>query len=314
MKYILIALTLLFSLTTIVQAQQVPVLPEFNKVQTLDSEVGDAILFLENENYVSVEDQPYIKFFTTYTIKGETPQKTETLRQQAALTLSFICHSMVGVNTGKFTGGGYYPIAKYEKDAKTGEVAFIPVSRVPGSKTLWWIDLRNFNWTEQAWENMMSIQGYVVEPIVTHEKNSALRLLSGNALVRMDWFINHSSALTNQADVGSKVEIYKDFLYGTLAKKPKTVTEFEQAWGINTIKARENGNTSAALVTKSRAVARHNRILYGYRTENGWYYRTYDVNHQQGFRNYGDNILNFKGEPPPTGAFDGGEIDRKSVV
>lgn len=307
MKYIILALALLLGLTTTVQAQQL-VLPEFVKIQTLDTEVGDVILYLENEKYVAVEDRPYIKFFTTYTIRDDNPQKTEGLRQHAVLTTSFICHSMIGVNTGKFTGGGYYPLAKYETDPTTGQVTFNPIRKVPGSKTLWWIDLRDFNWTEQVWENMMSTQGYVVEPIVTHEKNSALRLLSGNSLVRMDWFINHSSAITNQADVGSKIEIYKEFLYGSLDKKPKTVTEFEQAWGINTIKARENGNAGSALVTKSKAVARHNRILFGYRTENGWYYRTYDVNHQQGFRNYGDNILNFKGEPPPTGTFDGGEI------
>lgn len=305
MKYILIAIALLFGLSSNLNAQQL-VLPEFNKIQTLDSEVGDAIIHLEDN--VSEEDRPYTKFFTTYTIRGDSPQKTETLRQHAVLTTSFICHSMIGVNTGKFVGGGYYPLAKYDTNPQTKEVSFNPINRVPGSKTLWWIDIRNFNWTEQAWESMMTTQGYVVEPIVTHEKNSALRLLSGNSLVRMDWFITHSSAITNQADTGSKIAIYKDFLYGTLTARPKTVTEFEKVWGIDTIKARENGNVSSTLVTESKAVARHNRILFGYRTENGWYYRSYDVNHQQGVRNYGDNILNFKGEPPPKGAYDGGEI------
>lgn len=275
--------------------QQIPIqIKEFVKFGTPDKEVGDAIIFLEDEELVNPLERQYIKFFTTYAIP------TEEQRQQTMLALSFIAHSMIGVNTDEYTGGGYYPIAKMEDEK------FVPVRLVPGSKTLWWIDLRDFNWTEQAWERMMSTQGYMVEPIITHEKNGALRLLSGNSVIRADWFVNHSSAITNQADIGSKIEIYKDLLYGTLKAPPKNVKEFELVWGIDTAKSRLAGNGHSTLVTKSKAVARHNRILWGYRTESGWYYRSYDVNHMQGLRDYGENYLKFKGHPPHV--FDGGEI------
>ena len=284
-----------------VAAPQIPIeIKEFVKLGTPDKEVGDAIIFLEDEELVNPLERQYIKFFTTYAIP------TEEQRQQTMLALSFISHSMIGVNTDEYTGGGYYPIAKMEDEK------FVPVRLVPGSKTLWWIDIRDFNWTEQAWERMMSTQGYMVEPIITHEKNGALRLLSGNSVVRADWFVNHSSAITNQADVGSKVEIYKDLLYGTLKSPPKNVKEFELVWGIDTAKSRLAGNGYSTLVTKSKAVARHNRILWGYRTESGWYYRSYDVNHMQGLRDYGENYLKFKGHPPHV--FDGGEIFATNAI
>lgn len=276
------------------------VIKEFIKLVTPDKEVGDAIIYLEDEELVNPIDRPYIKFFTTYAI----PEQKQ--RESTMLALSFIAHSMIGVGTDEFTGGGYYPIAKVERQKDDEGTTFVPVRLVPGSKTLWWIDIRDFNWTQEAWERMMTTQGYMVEPIITHEKNGALRLLSGNSVVRADWFVNHSSALTQQADVGSKVEIYKDFLYGSLKAKPKNVIEFEKTWGIDTIKARAAGRGYSTLVTKSKAVARHNRIMWGYRTEDGWYYRTYDVNHMQGIRDYAENYLKFKGHPP--NVFDGGEI------
>lgn len=287
-------------------AQQPIVIKEFVKLGTPDTEVGDAIIFLEDEELVNPLDRPYIKFFTTYAIREQSQ------RESTMLALSFIAHSMIGVNNEEFTGGGYYPIAKVERQNENDKPTFVPVRLVPGSKTLWWIDIRDFNWTEQTWERMMTTQGYMVEPIISHEKNGALRLLSGNSVVRADWFVNHSSALTHQADVGSKIEIYKDFLYGTLKAPPKNVTEFEKTWGIDTIKARNAGRGYSTLVTKSKAVARHNRIMWGYRTEDGWYYRTYDVNHMQGLRDYGENYLAFKGHPPHV--FDGGEIFATNTI
>jgi len=312
MKGTLLALALilgLFSSSTYAQQPQQPVVvKEFVKLLTPDSEVGDAIIYLEDEKLVNPLDRPYIKFFTTYNIEEEVE------RQKTMLIVSFLAHNMIGAidDKGEYVGGGYYPIAKYEYKDKALEPTFKPINRVPDSKTLWAIDIRNFNWTEQAWESMFSTQGYFVEPIVTHEKNGALRLLSGNSVVRADWFVNHASAITQQADIGSKVNIYKEFLYGSIGTTPKNVSEFEKVWGIDTVRARNTGNVSATLVTKSKAVARHNRILYGYRTEFGWYYRTYDVNFQNGFRDYGENIIFYKGRPP--NVFDGGEIFATNLI
>jgi len=264
------------------------------KLVTPDQEVKDAIVFLE-ENFKSEEDKKYIRFFTTYA------EQDEKSREDLALILSFICHSLTGAVTKDFQGGGFYPLARRTEDGK-----FEALRKVPGSDTLWWVDIREFNWTEKAWESMSTEDGYFVEPIVTHDANSLLRLISGNAVVRADWFIVHASDLTKQSDTGSKVKIYKEFLYGTLDKIPTTVKEFETAWSIDTAKAAEIGNIFGVVVTKSKAVSRHNRTLIGYETELGWYYRSYDVKFMRGLRDYGDAILDFKGGPPTV--FDGGEI------
>jgi len=66
------------------------------RLKTPDSEVSDAILHLES---LSVEDRPFTKYFSTYAIP-------ETKRENAALALSFICHSLQGVTTKEFQGGG----------------------------------------------------------------------------------------------------------------------------------------------------------------------------------------------------------------
>lgn len=298
---------LILSLSTIVYGQNTLPINKLVKLKTPDTEVGDAILFLEDK--VDEAERRYIKFFTTYGVIDNIQ------KQHVALELSFICHSMLGVTNEEFVGGGFYPIAHMEDadgNKDNGNELFVGDQLVPGSDTLYWIDIRNFNWTEQAWENMAREDGYFLEPVVTHQKNGALRLYSGNAVVRADWFVDRASAMTKQSDVDSKTKIYRELLYGTLKAPPKNVSEFEKIWSIDTVKARNIGNTFAALVTKSKNVARHNRILYGYRTELGWYYRTYDVKNQRGKRDYAENILDLKGNPPSV--FDGGEIFATNIL
>jgi len=271
------------------------------KLKTPDTEVGDAILFLEK---LPVEERRFVKFLTTFGIKDVEARKRE------ALVCSFLVHSMIGAVNEEFNAGAFYPIAHMEDRSNPPDgvnETFVADHLVPGSDTLWWIDIREYNWTEQAWENVAKEEGYFVEPIVTHEKNGALRLYSGNAVVRMDWFNTHASSVTQQADVDSKIRIYRELTYASVKTgPPKTVKDFEKIWLIDTDKARKLGNAFSALVTKSQNVALHNRILFGYRTELGWYYRTYDVKNLRGIRDYAENILDFKGNPPPK--FDAGEI------
>lgn len=296
--------TLILLVTLSVANAQTIELPKLIKLKTPDTEVADAILFLKDLPEI---ERRYIKFFSTYAISNIEA------RQHASLFLSFLCHSMIGAVNKEFPGGGYYPIAHMEyKDDNDLLGKFVGDRLIPGSDTLYWVDLREFNWTEQAWENMSKEDGYFVEPVVTHEKNSLLRLYSGNAVIRTDWFIQHASSITSQSDVNSNTKIYKEFLYGSVGKAPTNVTEFEKIWAIDTKKAREIGNFYATLVTKSKNVARNNRILAGYRTELGWYYRSYDVKNMRGKRDYAENIVEFKGNPPIV--FDGGEIFATNIL
>jgi hypothetical protein len=291
-----IIILLLISFSNFAYSQDEITITKLVKLKTPDTEVSDAILYLDKiRKEVSEKDASYIRFFSTYAIKDESQ------RDNVALLLSFLTHSMSGVVTKEYPGGGYNPLAYVDEYGK-----FVKVQNVPESDTLWWIDLRDFNWTEQAWENISKTDGYFVEPVVTHEKYSLMRLYAGNAVMRADWFIQHASSIMKQVDVDSKTKIYKELLYSTLKKAPQTVKEFELTWGIDTQKARDIGNAFGTLVTESQNVARHNRILFGYRTELGWYYRTYDVKNVRGRRDYAENILDFKGNPPDI--FDVGEI------
>lgn len=285
-RFALILLTS-FVFASWVSAQDAPATDTKTAVKALrtpDLEVEDAIIFLQG---LPENDRNFVKFFTTYPLP-------EDLRQDSVLVATFLMHSMMGVKGDSI--GGIYPLARIENEE------FIPVQQV--SDTLWWFDTRQFNWSIESWEKLASVDGYFVEPVISHEKYSAMRLMSGNAVIRIDWFITHAIDLAKQKDYNSDVRIYREMIYGDTP--PKNVKEFEAAWSIDTEKAREIGNVYAALVTKSREVARHNRLLFGYRTELGWYYRSYDVNHMQGKRDYAESLLDQKGNPPEI--FDGGEI------
>lgn len=262
-------------------------------------EVEDAILFLDR---VPEYDRTYIRFFTTYALPPE-------MRNDAVLELSFVMHSLVGTSTdAEGNAGAYYPLALAD-----GEDAIQAFNRVyikdddgnitRTSETLWWVDIREYNWTPQAWEAMSREDGYFVEPIVQHDRNSLLRLLSGNAIIRADWFIYHATDAQAQLDNGSKTPIYDTLLYAQ-SGTPVTLDQWKKNWGLNFEEAEKFGNSAATLVTQSRVVARHNRQMYRYNTHFGWLYETYDVKTQRGRKNYLEALPLNKGKRPER---DGGE-------
>ena len=267
---------------------------DLDRLRTPQSEVEDAILFLSRINN---EDIPFIRFFSTYAVRPEH-------REDTVLTLSFIIHSLVGLNLDDFDDGNagkFYPLAKRENGV------FTPYRRVIGSDTLWWIDIRDYNWTGQAWEDMSVQDGYFSKPIVSEDRDGQLRLLAGNAVVRADWFIFQAVNTTSQLDIGEEVDIYTTLLYAK-AVAPNNIDEFRRLWGLDIEKARTFGNEYGVLITRSDAVSRWNRMLFGYRTELGGYlYETYDVNFQKGSRDYVEFF--FRNEKPgqPPDVSDAGE-------
>jgi len=256
-----------------------------------NSEVRDAVLFLEK---VPESDRPYIRFFSTYAIPPD-------LRDKTALTLSFVCHSLTGLSTDpNYVAGSYYPIATQSDDNKV-----IHHRLVPDSNTLYWIDLREYNWTPQSWEAVSKLDPYFVEPVVQHDRNSLLRLLAGNAILRADWFIYHGTDITAQSDRDIETKIYYELLYSSNTI-PKNVEEFRQVWGLDLERARKYNNEYGTVVLRSKTVARHNRILMGYRTEVGWLYETYDVKNEAGRKDYLETLPSLQGSPPQVS--DAGEI------
>ncbi len=277
----------------IVPVQRTVILPD-KQDNVLNKEVKDAIYYLQT--FVKAEDQNFVKFFSTHGV----PEKQ---RETLVLECSFVLHSLMGTSSNdESNAGAYYPLAVKDEEG------FKPLRLVKGSKTLWWFDLREFNFTEDAWEKVSVLDPYFVEPVVHHPENSLLRLLSGNAVVRMDWFVYHATDIQQELDAGRKTKIYQTLLYAS-NKEPKNVDEFRKVWGLPDINvSRQLGNEYSALVTKSKNVARHNRLLFGYRTELGWLYQSYDTFSQEGKRDYLESVYEFNGKPPPLGVFDAGEM------
>lgn len=270
------------------------------KLKTPNSEVEAFLVFLQK--YEPAEDRQYIRGVTTYAVPEE-------LRPPMLTTLSFLLHSMSGPTKGEaLSAGSFYPLALAEYDEEEKAWDFKKIRELNKiSDTMYWIDIRNYNWTPEAWESITKFDGYMLEPIIQHENNALLRLMAGNAVVRADWLVYNASLGTKQSDRDPKnISIYRTLLYANI-QQPKTVQDFRAAWGLPDIaKSREIGNEFATIVTASQNVARHNRILFGYRTELGWLYQTYDVKFQAGNRDYIERFPSFGGKPPDT--FDGGEI------
>lgn len=289
MKYI--GLLIVF-LTSFSFAQEV-------KLKTPNSEVEDFVVWLQEQ---PKEDQPFLRGLSTYAVPEE-------LRPDVEIQLSFMLHSLTGISSDIDGGAGsFYPtaIAQYKVDEKTWDKKTVKKFQTI-SDTLQWIDIRHYNWNFESWEKITNFDGYMVEPIIQHENNSLLRLLSGNSVVRADWFVFHAARATEQSDKdGKNISIYRTLLYSQ-QKLPKTVQEFRTVWALPDLaKSRQLGNEYATLVTKSQNVARNNRLLFGYRTELGWLYQSYDVKRQQGKRDYVERFYEFGGKPPDIA--DGGEI------
>ena len=289
-RILVIVLVLISSLSSTLYAQN-------RGVKTISTEVADAALYLQEK--VAPENRPYIRFFTTYAVPEE-------LQEDTLLQLSFICHSLMGVASDE-TGnsGAYYPVAKFvwvDKEKRTYKIERLGAV----TPTLHAIDLRYYNWTPQAWENVSKLDGYTVAPVIPDELYGYIRLLAGNAVVRADWFIDAATNTTKQADLGIKNTIYRELLYAS-NKVPTNVQEFQKIWGpANEEEAIAKGNNFLTLTVNSNIVARHNRVLSGFRSDYGWSFRTYDVLSQTGKRDYFTNFFESKGKPPKI--FDAGEL------
>ena len=294
----LILLVLCFTIPTIAQ----------DKLKTPDSEVQDAIKFLVGNDpngnpYVNKIDQQFIELFSTYAIPDEKA------KQDAVLACSYILHSLVGPskNFEENNAGGFNPLAKMVLNEETKKLEFVALQRVPFSNTLWWIDIRDFNFTRQAFETAAGLDGYFTVPGVQEPNNGALRLIAGNCILRMDSFMLAVTDTTRQRDISNKFDLYNTFLFAQVTP-PKNISEWKKLFAIDTDKAREIGNEYGAIVTVSKAVALHNRFLFGYNTENSYLYETYDVKNQQGLRDYFEGFFLNKRPGTPPAVSDAGEV------
>ncbi len=267
-------------------------------LQTPETEAKVVIANLKEQ--VKEEDKLYVKYLTTYAIPPE-------LREDAVLTTSFLLHAIAGLPATDIDdnfASGFKPLAIKTKNLGI----FTPKQLVPGSKTLWWFDLRDYGLTPQAWEKAALLDGYFAEPILKPDTSGALRLLGGNSLLRMDWFIVNAIDSTRQSDRDTEVRsLYDEFVFCNVGL-PKDRQDWWSKFGFNRELARRRGNVSYALVSKGVTVARHNRILEEYRTEYGYGYETYDVKNLEGLRDYVETFFKQKDIGGPPDISDAGEM------
>lgn len=266
-----------------------------NTFATPNQETKAAVSFLRSS--FAEQDRLFIRFLSTYAVKPEQ-------RQNVVLASTFVMHSLIGPDDSK-TGnrGSYHPLAKIVNNE------YVPYKLVPGTKTLWWFDLRDFNWTIEAWETVSNQDGYFVEPIVDHNLNALLRLDTGNAIVRADWFVLHATDTSIQVDRNKPV-LYDALLYAK-TRVPRDGREWGAAWGFDPPEQRF-GQEYSVVTTSSNVISRTgNRLLKGNRTTWGYGYQTFDVVSQEGDKDYIEELFNHEGDVPNS---DGGEMIGTNVV
>jgi hypothetical protein len=208
-------------------------------IPTLDAELNDVLKDLEQ---FPPQVRPYLKYFTSYTLPPE-------LNKTIGGDLSFVCNSL---SSGLI-------IKQPEKV----------------TDTLYRIDIRHYNWTQDAWERSTNdAEPYIRLPWIPEKVYEKIRYQSGNSLVRADWFIKYALDVQAQTDLGVKEFLYYNLLYN---KKLKNLQEFRDHWAVDINKIRKFQLERGGVVdTKDSLVSRHHRLLARARTEIGYYWETWD--------------------------------------
>ena len=167
-----------------------------------------------------------------------------------------------------------------------------PPKPVDGSTTLFKVDIRDYGWTQEAWEKVSIRESYIREPWIDHATYDAIRLDSGNNVIRGDWFLTHTSSPVKQLDIGDKEILYETLLYAQLGRSPKNIQEFYDYWGYD-IKKLETKlhKVEQILVPHGKSgVARSNRIFARVPTELGYLYSSSDFLNSTKEKNVIENL------------------------
>jgi hypothetical protein len=218
---------------------------------TPDSELAAAEKFLYSGHFKG-DELNYIRFFTTFAIpdKFEFRKEAVPLREFAEKALPFALNSL----------------ANYQAEG------FIErPRRVPGSDTLWYVNIQDFGWSEADVDAVFRLQPYFLTPLVSGK--------NPNILFRADWFIVNATDTTKQEDRGLKAKDFPYYIlqYG-LGHEPKDKFDFLKAWQVDAEKADKFRLETGTVVDKGDSgVSQHTRLLARIRTVLGYFWHTKDV-------------------------------------
>jgi len=188
---------------------------------------------------------------------------------------------------------GYLGLSVWIHHLSNQNVIRLPQLVEGGHGTLFRVDIRDYGWDLQSWENVSAADPYFREPVINHELYSSIRLISGNILVRGDWFIDATSSPTKQIDTDQKTILYYELIYGK--NIPKNRADFYKFWRADVPKIEgKDGKPSLVqqlLVEAGKSgVARHNRVLARAPTELGYLWETSDFKNSNGPRDVVNNL------------------------
>lgn len=227
-------------------------------------------LCLADINTLPDDSREYARYFTLYTMQHD-PE----LVKKAYLAMTFWIHSLSNQN-----------------------IIRLPQLVENSNGTLFRVDIRDYGWQLQSFENVSFAEPYVREPWINHESYNALRLIAGNVLIRGDWFIDATSTPVKQIDNDQKTILYYELIYGD--KIPKNKQDFYNFWraDINKIEGKDAKGKYVApslvqqiLVKRGKSgVANNNRVLARAPTELGYLWETSDFKNSNGPRNVIENL------------------------
>ena len=134
-----------------------------------------------------------------------------------------------------------------------------PPTSVDASKTVFRIDLRDYQWTAQTWNRILSAYPYGIRTADTE----IIRLLSGALLpyVRADWFAANASTPP---------------LYHDLLGLPRAVQELERMLGVDAARGLAEEKNVARAGLRASGVSENNRVLERHPTAYGAYWKSFD--------------------------------------
>jgi hypothetical protein len=149
------------------------------------------------------------------------------------------------------------------------------------NKTLFALDLRDYQWSIDAWFALTQVDGYYYYP--------------GSVILRGDFFAYITGVTTRS-------QSYYDFLYG-FKKAPKTATELRDRFRVRLDDVRFIlKEVGVPIRAGESGVARSNRLIREARTAAGHYWQTFDTKTSAGNQNLPANLNLAKWH------FDAGEI------
>lgn len=134
-----------------------------------------------------------------------------------------------------------------------------PPAPIDPAKTIFRIDLRDYNWTTETWNTILAAYRYGLR---TRDAQIITRL-SGAALpyVRADWFVANASVPP---------------LYHRLLALPRTVAEMERILSVDAARNLEEEKNVARAGIRNSGVSHNNRVLERHTSAHGAYWKSFD--------------------------------------